>query len=147
MIVPLTHEYANYIAFNMREDDAREVLATQTSDYRHQFADECAAMGGWCLIDSGGIPVVMGGVFECWPNVGNAWCVATHDISKHGIEATKAAKFAINEKQHLHRVQAFSADFHTVSHKWLECLGFSRGATLKKFGKRGEDFIVFELLR
>jgi len=147
MIVDLTSEYADYIAFNMREDDAREVLATSKSDYRHEFADECMMLGGWCVIDSHGIPVVMGGVHECWPGVGNAWCVATPDISKHGIEATKAAKFAISQYAHLHRIQAFSAVFHEVSHKWLECLGFKRGAMLKKFGKRGEDFIIYEIVR
>lgn len=147
MMVELSAEYSNYIAFNMREDDAREVLAMSQTDYRYQFADECAHLGGWCLLDKDGLPVAMLGIHECWPGVGNAWCVATPDISKHGIALTKAAAHIISRHRHLHRIQAFSADFHKVSHKWLALLGFKRGAVLEKFGKGGEDFIVFEMVR
>lgn len=147
MIVPLTEEYSDYIAFKMRADDAREVLATQFSDYRSEFSDACLSYGGWCALDSDGLPYAMFGVAECWPGVGNAWCVATPDISKHGIETIKLGKWLIEKYGHLHRIQAFSADFHKVSHRWLERLGFERGPVLRKFGKNGEDFIVFEIVR
>ncbi len=147
MIVPLTAEDANVLAFFMREDDAREVLATHYSDYRHEFADACMRWGGWCCKTANGIPVAMGGVVEAWPGVGTAWMVATPDLPQHGLEVTRFARKLIADSVHLHRVQAFSAAFHTVSHAWLEALGFERGPLMRKMGKGGEDFIVFEIVR
>lgn len=147
MICRLDKESAQYIAFNMRDIDVREIFATHPNDSRLDFADECMAIGGWCVKNKQGIPVMMLGVHECWPNVGNAWCVATDEISNIGIEATKAAKFVLSKYEHLHRIQAFSASFHDVSHRWLERLGFKRGPVFEKLGKNGEDFIVFEIVR
>ena len=38
MIVPLTLELANVLAFTMREDDVREIMAMRRDEYRHEFA-------------------------------------------------------------------------------------------------------------
>ena len=147
MIVPLTWDDANLLAFTMRDDDVREIMALRRAEYRHEFAGECAALGGWCCKDERGVPVAMGGVAEHWPGVGNAWMVATDDIGRHGVEISKAAKAVLEQHSHLHRIQAYSADFHAVSHRWLEAIGFRRGAVVPKLGKNGEDFIIFEIVR
>lgn len=147
MIVPLTSELANVLAFTMREEDVREIMAMRHDEYRHEFAEECAHCGGWCCLNKDGVPVAMGGVYECWPGVGNAWMVGTDDFARHGIEITRKSKKVLENLPHLHRIQAYSAAFHTVSHAWLERLGFRRGAVLPKLGKGGEDFIVFEIVR
>lgn len=147
MIVPLTLDDANIIAFNMREVDVREIMAMRRDEYRHEFAEECMIWGGWCCKDTRGVPYAMGGVVEHWPGVGTAWMVATDAISQHGVEVTKAAKTALVTNKNLHRIQAYSADFHDVSHAWLELLGFTRGHTVRKLGKNGENFILFEIVR
>lgn len=147
MITPLTLDDANIIAFNMREEDVREIMAMRRDEYRHEFAEVCMIWGGWCCKDTRGVPYAMGGVVEHWPGVGTAWMVATEDVSRHGIEVTKAAKVELVTHKNLHRIQAYSADFHKVSHPWLESLGFKRGHTVRKLGKNGENFILFEIVR
>lgn len=147
MITPLTLDDANIIAFNMREEDVREIMAMRRDEYRHEFAEVCMIWGGWCCKDARGVPYAMGGVVEHWPGVGTAWMVATEDVSRHGIEVTKAAKVELVTHKNLHRIQAYSADFHKVSHPWLESLGFKRGHTVRKLGKNGENFILFEIVR
>lgn len=147
MITPLTLDDANIIAFNMRAGDVREIMAMRRDEYRHEFAEECMIWGGWCCKDTRGVPYAMGGVVEHRPGVGTAWMVATEDVSRHGIEVTKAAKLELVTHKNLHRIQAYSADFHKVSHPWLESLGFKRGHTVRKLGKNGENFILFEIVR
>ena len=147
MITPLTLDDANIIAFNMREEDVREIMAMRRDEYRHEFAEECMIWGGWCCKDTRGVPYAMGGVVEHWPGVGTAWMVATEDVGRHGIEVTKAAKVELVTHKNLHRIQAYSADFHKVSHPWLESLGFKRGHTVRQLGKNGENCIVFEIVR
>ena len=147
MMVPLTLADANILAFTMREVDVREIMAMRRDEYRHEFAEDCMLYGGWCCKDKHGVPVAMGGIAEHWPGVGTAWMVATDAVAQHGVEITRAAKQMLASHTHLHRVQAYSADFHTVGHAWLERLGFKRGAVQHKLGKNGEDFIVFEIVR
>ena len=72
MIVPLTLDDANIIAFNMREVDVREIMAMRRDEYRYEFAEECMIWGGWCCKDTRGVPYAMGGVVEHWPGVGTA---------------------------------------------------------------------------
>ena len=148
MICDLTLEDANVLAFFMREIDAKEIMATNKSEYRHEFAQICFSYGGgWCCKDSKGMPYAMGGIVEHWPGVGTAWMVAMPDIEKHGIEVTKAAKAMLVTHKKLHRIQAYSAAFHTISHEWLKRLGFAQAHTLRKYGKNGEDFYLFEIVR
>lgn len=147
MMVPLTLSDANILAFTMRDIDVREIMAMRGADYRHEFAEDCALLGGWCYKDTHGVPVAMGGVAEHWPGVGTAWMVATDAITRHGVGVSRAAKHTLAACTHLHRIHAYSADFHAVSHRWLQALGFRRGATMRKLGKNGEDFIVFEIVR
>ena len=45
MIVPLTLDDANIIAFNMREVDVREIMAMRRDEYRYEFAEECMIWG------------------------------------------------------------------------------------------------------
>lgn len=145
MLIPLNRKDALYIAFHMREDDAREVMATRGDNYRHSFAEDCLRFGGWCYRDKDGVPVAMGGIVRMWRGVGTAWMVATPAIARHGVAVSRHCyRQMMIDSEGLHRVHAFSAAFHTISHQWLEMLGFTRGATLRGWGKQGEDFILFE---
>ena len=74
MIVPLTLELANVLAFTMREDDVREIMAMRRDEYRHEFAEECAYCGGWCCLDKDGLPVELaGGIGACRGWVMRGW--------------------------------------------------------------------------
>lgn len=143
MIDTLNYDDALYLAYHMRDVDVREVFATRNSHFRHEFASDAMRTTGWCLRNQSGVPVAMMGYYVAWANVATAWMVATDELNSHILELTRFAKPLVHDKR-WHRTQAFSADFHTESHRWLEILGFQRGATLRKYGKNGEDFIVFE---
>ena len=143
MITTLTLEDALYLAEHMREIDKREIRETMRGDDLAEFAHECVALDGWCYKDSDGLPVAMMGVAECWPGVSSGWMVATDDIGRHGVGITKLAQSLVTDKK-WHRIQAASAAFHDVSHAWLELLGFTRGQTMRQFGKNKADFIMFE---
>lgn len=147
MVIELTLNDALYIAFHMRADDKKEILATRKDIFLNEFAYDCMIWGGWCVRNKSGVPVAMGGVTECWQGVGNAWMVGTDDVPKHGIEITKLTKSVLVNNYHLGRIQAWSAAFHLSSHPWLKSLGFREGARLDQFGKDGEQFIVFEMLK
>lgn len=147
MIETLTPETALYVCKRMREIDFHEVMATQLTDSVEDFAAMCAYIGGVCYRDAYGVPVAIGGVREAWPNVGIAWMVGTDAVAQNGVGLTKLGRDLMVTHGHLHRIQAMSADFHTVSHKWLEAVGFERGGVMRKYGKNGEDFIVFEIVR
>ena len=147
MIEKLHITDALYLAEHMRDIDAREVFATKWHDNREWFARECAAIGGICYKNADGVPVAMGGFNEVWLGMGAAWMVATPEIVNHGVGLTKLGKHMMETATQFHRIQALSADFHTVSHEWLLSIGFRRGPTLERYGKGGEDFYTFEIVR
>ena len=143
----LTLETALYVCQHMRYIDAEEVLATMDHDSHEEFAQMCAFIGGVCYRDAAGVPVAIGGVREAWPGVGIAWMVGTDAVPKNKMGLTKLGRELMVTHAHLHRIQALSASFHTVSHEWLELVGFERSHTLRKYGKNGQDFIMFEIVR
>ena len=143
MIVELTPRHAIEVAFNMRDIDRREVLSSCRSKTPLEFAKECLYHGGFAVLDSTGKAVCVGGVAYQWEGVGNAWMVGTDAVYKHMIEVTRLGIKLVNDKN-LRRVQAWSAAFHTDSHKWLSRIGFVEAHKLKSWGRNGEDFILFE---
>ena len=144
---PLTLIDALYLALHMRDIDVQEIFATKHHHDFERFAIECVGYGGGVYKNKRGVPVAMGGIHEVWPGVGAAWMVATPEIEKHGVALTKLGKELMETATHLHRIQALSADFHTVSHEWLLSIGFRRGPTLERYGCDGEDFYMFEIVR
>lgn len=152
MIANLTLEHALGVARNMRESDRREVMATQWEDDIERFALDCYLSKGvkWVAINKKGEPVVIGGVSINSPGVGTAWMVGTDRWLTVALEVSRFCKNSIQSilsSGDVHRIQAFSAKFHAESHRWLKIVGMNPGSSLSKWGKNGEDFILFEVLR
>jgi len=152
VIVPLTLEYAQYIAENMAKDDLAEILATHWLDDVGGFAEQCVAVNGvnLCVLANDGTPIAMGGVAVFAPKVGTAWMVGTERMIEKKLEVTRACKKNIHKILNsglVHRVHAFASGLHYRTHPWLDSLGFKREAILHKWGKNGEDFILFALTR
>lgn len=116
-----------------------------------EFARALVSVGGpaYAICASDGTPVVIGGVTLISPHVGSAWCVGTDDWPRVAIETTRVARTLMaNMLSHsCHRIQALSADYHTVSHDWLRLVGFHHEATLKRIGKHGSDYLMFAMVR
>lgn len=151
-IVQLTHEDALYVVKNMREDDRREVFATRWNDCDYDLAHSCANQPGvkWvALLD--GEPVAIGGVSIHQPGIGQAWLMGTDKLPQAGLTLTRYCKDVVdklmNDESGLHRVQAHSAAFHTLAHDWLMAVGLDQRVELPRYGKAGEDFILFYAVR
>lgn len=131
----------------MRRIDFAEVMGTRWSEEADDFARECIEVGGpaFTAFTPDGVPAVIGGVTLMSPGVGSAWCVGTEEWPSVAIEVTRVARKIVNElmRDGCHRIQALSADFHTVSHRWLEVVGFQREATLVGAGKHGNDYYLY----
>lgn len=155
MIVELTQEHALYVCQNMRESDFRECMETiwqaNDGDNAALIASHCMNANGpkWVAINREGVAVVIGGVALTAPCVGTAWMIGTDEWLSVALEVSRFCKSSMKtmfDSGVVHRIHAFSATFHTESHRWLELVGLTAGPTLKQWGKNKEDFILFEAL-
>lgn len=151
-IVRLTGDDALYVAQNMREVDEAEISATRWSYTPWEFAVDCTRLPGssWAaLVD--GEPVAIGGIAAHQPAIGQAWMVGTHNLPLAAVTLTRFCKDMthrmLTEDSGINRIQAFSAGFHTEAHAWLKAVGLNAAQPLQKYGKGGEDFILFYGLR
>jgi hypothetical protein len=150
VIVEATWEDALEVCLNMRGSDREEVMATRWSDSPYEFAADCMrAPGSRFTAIYEGRPVMLGGVAMNQPGIGQAWMVGTDEIGKLGVEIAHASKAIFSRllEGHVHRIQAYSIATHQWAHSWLRKIGFVEAASLKQFGKRGEDFVLFEMLK
>lgn len=150
MIVKATPEDIIEVCHNLRADDMAECLATRWTDSIDDLAaDFIRAKGGKFAVIHDDRAVCVFGVVPISPGVGQAWLVGTDEIGLCGVEIAHAAKKVIRTLFDLdtHRIQAYSADFHTQAHQWLELIGFKRESVMQKLGKNGEDFICYAAIR
>lgn len=139
-----------YVARNMRERDRLEINATNRNEDPDDFAMRVVQYYG----DFSGVawddrrPVACFGCTEAHPGVWEAWMFATDDLPGIGLELTRHLKKVM--LPHLialgaHRVEARSMAGHEDAHRWLKSLGAVQEARLRRYGKHGEDFILFRL--
>lgn len=150
-IRPITWEEAIYVCINMKEADRHEVMATRFDDDDIAFAADCMRTTGKKMVGiADGKPVAIGGLAVWQPGVGQAWLVGTPDIGKIGKQIAKYCKQEIKrlfESGCIHRIQAFSEANHTQAHQWLNSIGLKQEALMPKYGKNGEDFILFSIVK
>lgn len=151
VIRDVTWKEAIYVCTHMRADDFDEVMATRWDNDAHSFAAECMRLPGYkkvAVVD--GVPVAIGGLAVWQPGVGQAWLVGTPNIGKAGRQIAKHCKAEIArmfESGCIHRIQAFSSATHTQAHLWLNSIGLKQEALMPKYGKNGEDFIIFSIVK
>lgn len=150
MIVKATREDIEQVCRNLRADDLREVMATRWTDSIDDLiCSFCATPGGKFAVIHDDRAVCIFGVSAALPGVGQGWLVGTDEIGLCGVEIAHACKKVISTlfENGVHRIQAFSADFHTQAHEWLELIGFKKESTMKSFGKNGEDYYCFAVCK
>lgn len=136
------------VAMNMREADKREILANRCGDDLLAVANDAAAMGqtlGW-VAGLGDKPIAAFGCFEMWPGVWSMWLFATDDFHQIGLSVTKLVTRQIVPmlwESGAHRLEARSMEGHHDAQRWLEVIGARREATLKGYGRDGDDFHVY----
>lgn len=152
MIVPANWEAVVYVSTHMREDDFNEVMALRWDDSPYSFAAEHMRLPGpkYAALADDGTPVAIGGIASHQPGIGQAWLVCTDRVDECSVEIALADKEGIElfmATPGCHRIHAYSLATHTRAHRWMEMLGMHEEARLAKYGKRGEDFILFSILR
>jgi RimJ/RimL family protein N-acetyltransferase len=136
------------VALNMREWDKREIYANRFHDDPMTIAKEAIALGqqvGW-VSGLGEQPIAAFGCHLMWPGVWSMWLFATDNFRHIGISMTKLIKHRILPmlwEADAHRLEARSMEGHTDAQRWLEVIGARREATLKAYGRAGEDFHVY----
>jgi hypothetical protein len=149
-VVPVTPDNIRFVAERMRERDLAEFSATSYFGDRENAAqylvDNYAEYPGLeCVTLDDGTPVGIGGVIWLRPNVGSMLFFATDDFDKIVVSLTRHAAKNIYApaKAVAHRIECFSLATYTQMQQWVEVFGLRPEATLRQYGKNGEDFIVY----
>lgn len=136
------------ICWNLRAADRREAFATRFNDDPDSLAMEIFSTWGglmW-IAHHDGKAVALFGATEQWPGVYSCWLLATDDWPAVALGVTKFVKRRI--MPHLAdsgalRCEARSIDGHDKAHRWLTSIGCVQEARLRRYGRNGEDFLVF----
>lgn len=88
---------------------------------------------------------VMGAV-PTVPGVCEVFVVATKDQAKYPVAFARSVRRALYTlKNKYRRIQAVSKEGAALA-GWLEWLGFEREGVLRKYGKEGEDMVMWGLI-
>lgn len=141
-----------YVCNRLREADAREIFATRRTDDPDALAVEIIRYWGpmgWVAYNSAR-PVALVGATETWPGVWSAWMMATDEFPDVALGLTKFVKRRMIPglvELGAFRCEARSIDGHTEAQRWLQVLGAVQEARLRRYGRNGEDFLVFRFDR
>ncbi len=87
-----------------------------------------------------------GGIVTPYRGLGEGWAIAGPMVKHHQRwfhETCKRGIVVYEQVLGLVRHQVMVRDEFEVSHKWVQKLGFTYEATLKKYGVKGEDMRVY----
>ena len=139
-------ELVRHVAQRMRPWDQREIFATRLDDDVDAFCLDVLACGPVSWVAGLEEPIVAVGAAPMWNGVWSLWMFATDAINKVGFPVTKFVKrhmVPMLIENGAHRLECRSMEGHIDAQDWLKVLGASREATLKGYGRAGEDFHVY----
>jgi hypothetical protein len=96
-----------------------------------------------------GVPIACGGILPLWAGVGEGWVVTSPLVEKYPVIFAKTvwrATVELIESMDLDRIQTVVDVEHTVSHKWVERMGFKNEGLMRKY-LGGRDFYRYALIR
>lgn len=136
------------IARNLRASDQEEIFATHWpgEELPRLIAGAMACAPFAYCFEHAGRPAVAVGALALHPGVWRVWAFCTDDFRLVGFSVTKWIRRSMIPALLVagaHRAEALSIDGHAEAHRWLEALGARREATLKGFGREGQDFHVY----
>lgn len=135
-----------YVLDRARAPDREELLALQRGDNWAELIDDLLRSPGLRFCFGAGKPAICLGGCELHPGVWQAWSFATEDFSKIVRPVTRFAKDVMLPafiRMGMHRGQAIASVDNRMAHKWLRLLGAREEATLKAYGRDGQDFVMF----
>jgi hypothetical protein len=150
----VTADNLRYIAERMRDRDLAEFRAMSYFDDRADAArflvqNYADYPGLDCVTLDDGTPVGAGGCIWIRPNVASMLFFATDNFDKIVVSLTRHSHKNIfaPAKALAHRIECFSLASYTQMQQWVELFGLRPEATLRQYGKNGEDFIVYAWLK
>lgn len=133
---------------NLREADRKEAYATvweESPQHLTLLAKQHWGDFGW-LFYYDNTPTCVVGATQLWPGMWSAWMLGTPDFPKIGTHVTKFISRDMRDMlkaRNAVRLEARSHIEHHDAHRWLELLGAEKEAVLQRYGKNGEDFVIY----
>lgn len=141
------HE-ARFIVNRLRDKDREEAFCLSAADPYELLRQIVEEYGPNKFCASLELPICMFGAVNMWPGVWCGWALATDEFERIALPLTRHIKRTFIPSiiaQGCHRFEVYSLATHERSHRWLEVLGGRREATLKGYGRNGENFVVYAL--
>lgn len=135
-----------YITHRLRAGDAEEAFALSHHDSPTVLAYDFLAASQFCYVAGKNEPTAVLGAQPLHPGVWNVYMVATDKFREIRFSLTKFVKkvmFGSLVETGAHRLEAISLATHHVAHRWLEALGGHQESVRRRFGKNGEDFVIY----
>jgi hypothetical protein len=145
-----TIENVAHVARNMREWDRREIYATRWDDNSESLAYEVMQTGEVRWVAGLEEPIAAFGCAPMWPGCWSMWLFAADDFHRIGLSVTRLVTRSIVPMLWdggAHRLECRSMEGHVDAQRWLSTIGAEREATLKGFGRDGQDFHIYTWAR
>jgi hypothetical protein len=139
------------VALHMRERDFLELSAVLPFQNRQQLADyftEAYYGRGdiQAVYDRDGNAVAIVGALLPRPGVLSLLMFATPEVCAVHLSLTRWLRkswLPAMREAGVHRIDAISLDGYSRMHRWLEAIGLRRESVMTKFGRGGQDFVMF----
>lgn len=150
MIEATARWHIEYVAARMRERDRAEFMPLTDADTHEQLVELLLARydGRTDLVTAldGDEPVAVGGCIQHRPNVASLLMFATDRFPRVSHPLTRFIRktlFPAARRHGAHRIEAVSLSTYDEAHRWIEMLGLSQEATLRGYGRDGQDYVSF----
>lgn len=136
-----------HICRNLRFRDHEEIFATRHDDNPDQLAEDVWLLRGcaW-VVFKGDDPVAVIGARLVHPTMWTIFAFGTASWKRCIITLTRHAEKFLKPMfrgAKATRVQAHAMATHDDARRWLGFCGMHQEATLKSYGKAGQDFVVY----
>ena len=142
------------VAETMRPRDREEFMAVSPFTAFADLIDAIVARYGdhpnVIVAYDGKTPVAVGGLIHHRPHVGTLLFFATDGFHRIGADLTRFIKQRLFPGYTLagtHRIECASLDGYEEVHRWLGVLGLEHEATMRKYGRDGQDYVQFSWVR
>lgn len=142
------------VAMHMRETDFFEFTAVSPIDSREDLAmtlmERYGPSGEVICARYEGQPTAIGSLVMTRPGVATLLFYATAKFPKIALPLTRWIKWELfprSREAGIHRIECASIDGYEQAHRWIEMLGLRREAVMHGYGKRGETFHQFSMVK
>jgi hypothetical protein len=146
-----TPETVGYIAKNLRQQDRDEIAAVSpTTEVSQHLTFKVMMFSREVYVAIRNKPAAAWGFVELWPHVGSCFAFGTDEwgsvmravtnhVRRYMLPRVIAAGY--------HRMECRALAGRDDVARWVALLGGQPEAVLRRFGKNGEDFMVYRWLR